>query len=138
MQLKKKRFRDTPAFGNTIALVGIVGIIITLGVLMPRGAEAEVVAHTSAEEAAIKANIREMGCRPTFIVAETLMQSRQDGETLFTMLDSVKEAPSLEKMVNETFRVSRYEIKENQDKAVKEYAERKYLDCQDKLERLTK
>lgn len=137
MQLKKKRFRDTPAFGNTMALIGIAGIISVLAVFVPR-AEAEVVTPEDVKASALKAEAKKIGCRPIYSVAETFMQSRQDGDSLMSLLDSVKEMPSLEPLVNDAFRTTRFEIKENQDRAVKEFAEKKYNECQDDLARLTK
>lgn len=40
-KIKKKRWVDTPAFGNTIGLGLIVAAIVTIGVLYPRNAQSE-------------------------------------------------------------------------------------------------
>jgi len=121
--LKKKRFRDTPAFGNTLALLGIVFVIGVMGILYPRQA-------TSLELPPTHVTEERVDCVPIYLAGEMIMRYRQDGVPLIALTEMFHEYPALMPTVKDSFKVSEFELEKNQDKAVKEFAEKLYNECE--------
>lgn len=111
--LKKKRFLDTPVFGNTTAVFGMVIVLDVIGMTIPR-------AEASQAET----------CMLIYKGAEHIMQQRQSGIPLPEMLEMYKDLPALLPTVRETFQVSEMSLEKNKAQAVKEFAERNFSDCE--------
>lgn len=139
--LKKKRFRDTPAFGNMMAMIVIVGVVAILGVFVPRAESAPVAAPSVVQPAVEQvdkdnqykieiANVREAGCMNMYSIAETIMQGRQDGDPLPRMLNNVKESQILTTMAKAAYREMHYQSEEYQARAVNRFAEEQFNKCE--------
>lgn len=137
MKLKQKRFRDTPAFGNTIAAVGVLTIIGVLAYLAPVKADAEdakplpVVENVSVVLPETKVVVQEKDCMAAYYAADLIMNYRQDGLDLATTLTLFSDSPKSTKIVKEAFRVSQFNTEKYQKRAVKQFAEEQYNSCED-------
>ena len=133
MKLKKKRFRDTPASGNTVCAIGVLLIVGVMAYLAPIRADAEavpVVAPTTITLAPIDV-VGQKDCMPAYYTAELIMQYRQDGLDLATTLTLFDDSPKSTKIVKQAFRVSQFDTDKYQKRAVKQFAEEQYNLCED-------
>lgn len=133
MKLKQKRFRDTPAAGNTVCAIGVLLVIGVMSYLAPVRADTEA-GPVVAQEAVILPPIDVVGqkdCMPAYYTAELIMQYRQDGLDLATTLTLFSDSPKSTKIVKEAFRVSQFDTDKYQKRSVKQFAEEQYNLCED-------
>lgn len=123
--MKTKRFRDTPAFGNTIAALAFVVIAGVLTVMIPK-ADAETVLLPATEVVAEDT----IDCMSIYYGAEMIMKYRQSGTPLPVLLDQFKDLDALHPTIKEAYTRSEFSTEEYQNTAIKEFAEKHYNECE--------
>lgn len=120
----KKKFHETP---TCVGLTGFVGSLLILGAL---AFLVPVAKAGTLELPPTEVKAERVDCVPIYLAGEMIMRYRQEGVTLPTMTEMFDEFPALMPTVDEAFRVSEFNLPENQDKAVKEFAEKQYNECE--------
>lgn len=131
MKIKQNRFRDTPAFGNTVAASVAAVVIGAVLYLTPVKAETALSAPATVTLAPIDVVGEAKDCMAAYYTAELIMQYRQDGLDLATTLTLFDDSPKSTKIVKEAFRVSQFDTDKYQKRAVKQFAEGQYNLCED-------
>lgn len=111
--------------GIIVAAITVLAVVAAIAYRTPV-AQAEVVQLPAT--VVVTAPVRD--CMKAYHAGYLIMQYRQDGLPLDTMLELFAGEEHQIKVVKKAFTVSEFSLLKNQDKAAKEFAEKQFNECE--------
>lgn len=119
----KKRFTESKHSGNIVAAIAVLAIVGVMSYLTP-------VAQAETIELPATHVVAPVDCMKNYHTGFLIMQYRQDGLPLDTMIELFDGDADKIAVVKKAFTVGEFNLRKNQDKAAKQFAEKEFNECE--------